>query len=147
MLNGADLCTDIGCFDALERLFPKTAADSSVDLVRIACHCSELPKALPAAGWLHNRGYRVGFNLMQIAGCTLPQIREITAMARDCPIDVLYFADSMGSMTPEDTARIIGWLREGWQGDLGIHTHDNMGLAWPTRCAHNQKECLGWMQL
>jgi 4-hydroxy 2-oxovalerate aldolase len=50
-------------------------------------------------------------------------------MASDWPIDVLYFADSMGSMTPDDTARIVGWLREGWQGDLGIHTHDNMGFA------------------
>jgi 4-hydroxy 2-oxovalerate aldolase len=42
---------------------------------------------------------------------------------------VLYFADSMGSMTPDDAARIIGWLREEWPGPMGIHTHDNMGLA------------------
>ena len=129
MLNGADLCTSIGCFGALEQLFPKSAAETSVDLVRIACHFIELPKALPAAGWLHQRGYRVGFNLMQIADSSHAQLRELTTMARDCPIDVLYFADSMGSMSPDDTARIVGWLREGWQGDLGIHTHDNKGLA------------------
>ncbi len=42
---------------------------------------------------------------------------------------MLYFADSMGSMTPDDTARIIGWLRDGWDGPIGVHTHDNMGLA------------------
>jgi 4-hydroxy 2-oxovalerate aldolase len=129
MLNGVDLCTDIGCFDALERLFPRPAAETSVDLVRIACHFHDLPQALPASGWLNERGYRVGFNLMQIADRTHAQVQELTAMASDWPIDLLYFADSMGSMTPEDTAQMAGWLREAWQGDLGIHTHDNMGLA------------------
>lgn len=129
MLNGADLCTDIGCFDALERLFPRPAAEAQVHLVRFACHFHELPKALPAAAWLNERGYRVGFNLMQIADRSHTEVQELTAMASDWPIDVLYFADSMGSMTPDDTARMVGWLRKGWQGHLGIHTHDNMGLA------------------
>ncbi len=129
MMNGADLCTDMGCIGALERVFPRPAQESAVDLVRFACHFQEVPEALPAAGWLKERGYRVGINIMQIAERTNEHVRELTAMASDWPIDVLYFADSMGSMTPDDTARMVGWLREGWQGDLGIHTHDNMGLA------------------
>lgn len=129
MMNGADLCTDMGCLGALEKLFPRPAHESAVDLVRIACHFHEVPNALPAAGWLKARGYRVGFNIMQIADRTNEQVRELTIMASDWPIDVLYFADSMGSMTPDDTARMVGLLRQGWQGDLGIHTHDNMGLA------------------
>jgi 4-hydroxy 2-oxovalerate aldolase len=129
MLNGADLCTDIGCLVAQERLFPRPAVEAPVDLVRLACHFHELPNALPAAAWLNERGYRVGFNLMQIADRTHSEVQKLTAMASDWPIDVLYFADSMGSMTPDDTARMEGWLREGWQGDLGIQTHDNMGLA------------------
>lgn len=129
MMNGADLCTDIGCFGALERLFPRPAAETPVELVRFACHFRELPKALPAAGWLAERGYRIGFNLMQVADRTREEVTDLSRMARDWPIEVLYFADSMGSMTPEDTARIIGWLRENWDGPLGIHTHDNMGLA------------------
>ncbi|MCX8486444.1 MAG: hypothetical protein ORN53_04575, partial [Crocinitomicaceae bacterium] len=43
--------------------------------------------------------------------------------------DALYFADSMGSMNPEQTANIIHWFRSEWNGAMGIHTHDNMGLA------------------
>lgn len=129
MINGSDLCTDIGFEAVLERLFPSAAHDSPVELVRVACHFHELPIALPAAGWLSRIGYRVGFNLMQIADCSHSQLVDITAMANDWPIDVLYFADSMGSMTPDDTARIVFRLREGWEGELGIHTHDNMGLA------------------
>ena len=144
MINGADLCSDIGCGGALERLFPRPSAESSIDLVRFACHFHELPKALPAAGWLNERGYRVGFNLMQIADRTRAQVQELTAMASDWPIDVLYFADSMGSMTPDDTARMVAWLREGWQGDLGIHTHDNMGLAL-ANTLRAQAEGVSWL--
>lgn len=129
MVNGADLCTGLGCTGALERMFPETAAASPVDLVRFACHFHELPQALPAARWLTDRGYRVGFNLMQIADRTEAEVRDLSRMASDWPVEVLYFADSMGSMTPDDTARIIGWLRARWDKPLGIHTHDNMGLA------------------
>lgn len=144
MLNGADLCTDIGCFDALERLFPRPAAEAPVDLVRLACHFHELPEALPAAAWLNERGYRVGFNLMQIADRTQAEVQELTSMASDWPIDVLYFADSMGSMSPDDTARMVSWLRMGWQNDLGIHTHDNMGLAL-ANTLRAQAEGVNWL--
>jgi 4-hydroxy 2-oxovalerate aldolase len=129
MMNGSDLCTDIGCIGALEQLFPRSAADTPVDLVRFACHFHELPQALPAAGWLAERGYRVGFNLMQIADRMQDEIHALARKAADWPVEVLYFADSMGSMSPADTSRIIGWLRSHWQGPIGIHTHDNMGLA------------------
>jgi 4-hydroxy 2-oxovalerate aldolase len=129
MLNGADLLTDLGLEPALDRLFPETAETSPVRLVRFACHFHEFERVLPAAGWLAERGYQVGFNLMQIADRTREEVVEIAGKARAWPVDVLYFADSMGSMTPDDAARIIGWLREEWQGPMGIHTHDNMGLA------------------
>ncbi len=49
--------------------------------------------------------------------------------ALEWPIDVLYFADSMGSMNVEQTQKIISWLRKYWDREIGIHAHDNMGMA------------------
>ena len=144
MVNGSDLCTDLGCEAALERLFPAPAVASPVDLVRIACHFHELPKALPAAGWLAERGYRVGFNLMQIADRSHEEVTELTRLASDWPIEVLYFADSMGSMKSDDIASITAWLREGWDGEIGIHTHDNMGLAL-SNTLRAQAEGVSWL--
>jgi len=129
MVNAADLCTDLGWQAAIDRLFPEPASSSPVDMVRFACHFHELSAALNAARWLSERGYRIGLNLMQISDRSRAEISDLARMATDSPVEVLYFADSMGSMTPDDTSRIIGWLREGWDGPLGIHTHDNMGLA------------------
>ncbi|MFK3921069.1 aldolase catalytic domain-containing protein [Pseudomonas fulva] len=129
MVNGSELVGSIGVQRALELLFPNPASESPVDLVRIACHVHEFAEALPAANWLKERGYDVGFNLMQIANCTEGEIKELAKLANDYPLDVLYFADSMGSMSPDEAAQIIRWLRCEWQGALGIHTHDNLGLA------------------
>jgi 4-hydroxy 2-oxovalerate aldolase len=129
MVNGSDLLGESGLNAALENLFPETATMSRVGLVRLACHFHEFKPVLPAVAWLKKRGYSVGFNLMQIADRKHSEVLELARTASDWPLDVLYFADSMGSMNPNDTARIIGWLREEWSGPIGIHTHDNMGLA------------------
>lgn len=129
MINGAELVGDTPMELVLEQLFPEDAKKSLVKLVRIACHAHEFSKSLLAVEWLKNKGFMVGFNLMQIATRSQSEVEELSAEASNYPVDVLYFADSMGGMTPEDIKRTIGWLRKSWVGSLGIHTHDNLGLA------------------
>lgn len=129
MVNGSEVVGVVPQQVALERLFPNVAADSPVDLVRFACHVHEFEKALPAVTWLKERGYQVGFNLMQVADRTEEEVKALARLAKAYPMDVLYFADSMGSMSPEQAAQIIHWFRSEWTGAMGIHTHDNLGLA------------------
>lgn len=129
MLNGSDLLTELGLEPTLLRLFPETAETSPVRVVRLACHYREFERVLPAARWLADRGYRVGFNLMQISDRSREEVVDYGSKVKGWPVEALYFADSMGSMAPDDVARIIGWLREAWDGPIGVHTHDNMGLA------------------
>lgn len=129
MINGADLCTELGVEGALETLFPRPSAETCVRLVRLACHYHELPQAFEASQWLADRGYQVGINLMQISDRSREEIESLGRAASESPVGVLYFADSMGGMTPSDVARVVEWFRGSWSGELGIHTHDNMGLA------------------
>jgi 4-hydroxy 2-oxovalerate aldolase len=44
-------------------------------------------------------------------------------------VDVLYFADSLGDMLPVDVRQMMSLLRTNWSGPIGIHTHDNRGVA------------------
>jgi 4-hydroxy 2-oxovalerate aldolase len=129
MLNGSELASkQPGLFATLEKLFaPKSR--SPVTLVRIACHVHEFEDCLPAATWLKEHGYLVGFNLMQVADRFPEEVTQLAKKASDYPIDALYFADSMGSLSPKDVTQIIQAFRAGWHGALGIHTHDNMGQA------------------
>ena len=112
----------------LQKLFA-AKSQSPVTLVRIACHVHEFVDCLPAATWLKKQGYLVGFNLMQVAGCSFDEITELAKKANLYPIDALYFADSMGSLSPQQTTQIVKALQKGFSGSLGIHTHDNMGQA------------------
>ncbi|MCA1060859.1 aldolase catalytic domain-containing protein [Rossellomorea aquimaris] len=129
MVNASELIKHEGGLEqALSELF-SNANESPVTLVRIACHVHEFEEALPAANWLKEEGYMVGFNLMQIADRTSEDIKRLAGLANDYPLDVLYFADSMGSLNPEKTSIIIQTIREVWKGPMGIHTHDNMGFA------------------
>ncbi|MCK7544779.1 aldolase catalytic domain-containing protein [Marinobacter bryozoorum] len=129
MVNAAELVGGDTVAEPLALLFPRPCSESPVDLVRIACHVHEFGEALEASTWLKDRGYRVGFNLMQVADQGEAEIEALAQMASRYPLDVLYFADSLGSMGPEHSCRIVGWLRRHWQGELGIHTHDNLRMA------------------
>jgi 4-hydroxy 2-oxovalerate aldolase len=129
MINATELLGESPLEMVLGKLFPATAANSPVTLVRIACHVHEFVIALPACNWLKERGYMVGFNLMQVADRSQDEVEALSLEASKYPLDALYFADSMGSMDPSQTSKIISWLRKHWKGAMGIHTHDNMGLA------------------
>jgi 4-hydroxy 2-oxovalerate aldolase len=113
----------------LQQLFPVPAIKSKIKLVRIACHIHEFLSVLPASTWLKEQGYIVGFNLMQVADRSQEEIEAISQEANKWPLDVLYFADSMGNMNLDDTSKIIRWFRSHWHGPMGIHCHDNMGMA------------------
>lgn len=129
MVNGAELVGHAdGVVPALQKLFTE-AKDSPVSLVRIACHVNEFEAVLPGCAWLKNQGYSVGLNLMQVADRSTSEIEAIGKRCAGHPIDVLYFADSLGSMNPEQAASIVKSLRTYWSGALGIHTHDNMTQA------------------
>jgi 4-hydroxy 2-oxovalerate aldolase len=128
MINGSEITDSKTQTACLEKLFnPK--AKSPVTLVRIACHIHEFNDCLPAAKWLKEQGYLVGFNLMQVADRSLEEITQLAKTANAYPIDVLYFADSMGSLNLNQLKDIIHAFKKGWQGALGIHTHDNIGQA------------------
>lgn len=129
MVNGSELACSDTLEENLSALFPLSAGNARFSLVRIACHALEFKNVLPAANWLKDRGFQVGFNLMQVADKSESVVVDLAREASRYPIDVLYFADSMGGMNPNQVRQVTSWIRQGWSGSLGIHTHDNMGLA------------------
>lgn len=130
MVNGAELLDNHSVLrrDVLESLF-QPACDSPVSLVRIAVHAHEFQACLPAASWLSDLGYSVGFNLMQIDSVSDSDILQLASLANAEPIAALYFADSLGCLRPNDIRQLVERIRLGWTGDIGVHTHDNLGSA------------------
>ena len=130
MVNAADLINHPeGPAKAVDLLFSK-ASRSPVGLVRIAVHFADLTKADPIAQRLKNLGYKVAVNLMQAAGKSNQELSRAARTVRSWKAaDLLYFADSFGNLNPKMVKGMIAALKKGWTGPIGIHAHNNMGMA------------------
>lgn len=128
MINGKEISDPSSQLKILKQLF-KPSNESPVSLVRIACHFEEYEKCLPAVEWLKSKGYTVGMNIMQANTDRLKEFEYLSKISTNYPIDVLYFADSMGCLDPTQVTEIINSIRQSWEGELGVHTHDNLGLS------------------
>jgi len=117
-----------GLKEATNHLFTKKK-NSRLDFVRLACHLSEFSKTLEIAKILQEKGYLVAVNLMQITERTEKEIFNAGIQAQKAKIDILYFADSLGSMNKKFVQKILKILKKKWKGAIGIHTHNNLGLA------------------
>lgn len=123
------LTADMSIQDAVDKLFV-SASDSKLSLVRVAAHFHEVEHSGEIIKALKAKGYIVGYNLMQAGGKSAEIIaRKARTVASWKGLDVLYFADSLGNMDADEVLRIISAIRKEWDGELGIHTHNNMGKA------------------
>jgi 4-hydroxy 2-oxovalerate aldolase len=58
------------------------------------------------------------------------EYNEVSCQIKDWnAVDLLYFADSLGSMSSFDVELICGEFMQLWKGQIGFHAHDNKGLA------------------
>jgi 4-hydroxy 2-oxovalerate aldolase len=111
----------------LKRIFVD-AAESHYNFVRIAANQNELEGSLGLLEQFKLMGYKVFLNLMQIHNLNEENLlRNMNLL--EPRTDTLYLADSLGVLHPEDINEIFSRIKSEWKGELGIHAHDNKGLA------------------
>ena len=116
--------------------------NSPFDICRLAIKYSELDLAIEIGKYIQSKDYELIVNLM---GISLLDDGEINTFVNDMgelkPLS-LYFADSYGALTPDRTKEIV----ELFEGDskIGIHTHDNLGLAF-ANCLAAESEGALWL--
>ncbi len=114
---------------AVDHLFSERDR-SPVGLVRVAAHFQEVPRCGAIVKRLKDKGYKVGFNLMQSGGRSRQEIETVVReVAGWNAVDILYFADSLGNMEAGSLKETVETLRSYWKGAIGFHAHDNRGLA------------------
>ena len=130
MINASEIIEN-GEYDEhkLTKLFPEDSVTSNILVVRIACHTYEFIQALLAVKFLKLRGFKVGFNLMQVSESDPKELILLGKEAASYPIDVLYFADSLGNMDSNKVKNVMELFKTHWKGELGIHAHDNMAMG------------------
>ena len=130
MINAKDFIeSDLGIDAALNSVF-RDKSDSVVNIVRIAAHVNDINDCQLIANILNKLGYRVFLNLMQIdaieSSILIDTIKQIKKWNN---IEVFYFADSFGNLNNHLISDIINTIKSVWNGEIGIHAHDNKGHA------------------
>jgi 4-hydroxy 2-oxovalerate aldolase len=118
---------DIGRVDPND-ILPRE--QSVLDMIRVACYIREVDKGLELVQMFHDLGYETSLNIMALSSVPEQQLIKAFEMVKESPVDVVYIVDSFGSLDPTDIEHLI----KKFQGlipnkQLGIHTHNNMQLA------------------
>jgi 4-hydroxy 2-oxovalerate aldolase len=126
MINAKDYFED---FNLINKYFLKQK-HSSVDIVRIAVNYDEYIKCKKITQRLKKLGYQIGLNLMKGHNLNFDLCKKIFKEVNSWKtVDVLYFADSLGCMEPNDVIELCNIFKNHWKKDFGIHAHNNKGLA------------------
>ena len=113
---------------ALDRVI-RPKEESHLSMCRLAAHYGDIELVPEFVRYFRGEGYQVGVNLMGISLLDEEKIAHAMTLVQAMKPDVFYVADSFGSMLPQDVSGLVGLLRQHYQGPIGIHTHDNQGLA------------------
>lgn len=111
---------------------------SVLDCIRVACYVHQIPTAIDMVRDAHDKGYETTVNLMAIS--TVPDfelLKGLEVIARS-PADVMYIVDSYGSLYSEqieDLMDLFNAVTRGKNKRIGIHTHNNMQLAFSNTIA------------
>lgn len=110
------------------KLLEKTAP--YIDIIRMACTEEAFEEELAMMANVKKFGIKTSFNLTSITSFTDDEIMWMLdkVIAKDCA-DILYIADSRGTLQPDRAFELFQKLRKMWNKPLGFHGHNNQGLA------------------
>jgi 4-hydroxy 2-oxovalerate aldolase len=126
MINAKDFFFKL---ELLEKKFLKSTS-SKISFVRVAVNFDDYQKCEEICKIIKDKGYLVGLNLMQAHDKKNEKYIEVGSEIKNWKkIDILYFADTLGCMDADNIITISNKLSASWGGPLGIHAHNNKGIA------------------
>ncbi|MBC3839999.1 3-hydroxy-3-methylglutaryl-CoA lyase [Streptacidiphilus sp. 4-A2] len=98
-------------------------------LVRIILPAKGYQPGLEYVRQAKELGYTVGVNFTRVSQLSARDIAQASIAAADAGADVNYLADSNGSLSPLDVTDLVGLVKSVTGGAVGLHAHNNLGLA------------------
>lgn len=106
---------------------------SPFSICRLAIKHSEIDLAMELGITIKMKGYDLIVNLMGISTLSEKEVEDLDKFVELDPL-ALYFADSYGNLQPNKVTQLTRTFRE-FGVPVGIHTHDNLGLAFANSLA------------
>ena len=129
MINSSELLDkDIKKKNLIKSYF-SNYSKKKIKFVRLATHIKDLFKIKNSINWLKNNNFIVAVNIMQISEVNIKKIKSYCVFLKRNRVDVIYLADSLGCLNPQEIKKIFTVFKKNYNGFMGIHAHDNLGLA------------------
>ncbi len=142
MIDAKDFINSKGVnFELIDDVIHNTA-DSPFTICRLAIKYNEIDLSIKIGEYIKKKGYKLIINLMGVSLLSDKQIVEFLKVKELEPI-ALYFADSYGALVPDRVKSIVKLFLKA-NIDVGIHTHDNLGLAF-ANCLAGKDEGATWL--
>jgi len=112
------------------------AAESSLDMVRVACYAHQIDTAIHLAEHCLDKGYETTINLMAVTTVGLRELNEALNDLAKSRVPIIYLVDSFGAMYQEDIDTLAKKYIESLPGKtIGIHCHNNQQLGFANTIA------------
>lgn len=119
----------------------REVAARGVDMVRLPTKLSTLAGLRAHVEAIHEAGMQAAVNLIRISELTPSDIARAATTADEVGANVIYLADSNGSLFPQDVADLLGVVREQTDRNIGFHAHDGLSLAFSNSLAALESGC------
>ncbi|MDY6893679.1 MAG: aldolase catalytic domain-containing protein [Chloroflexota bacterium] len=109
----------------------KPAAESPVDMIRVATYVKDIDKAIFLVNHFADKGYETTTNIMAISRDMGPELDEaLHQLQQESKANVVYIVDSFGSLYQETVEDLVNRTKGILQGrEIGFHGHNNQQLA------------------
>jgi len=92
---------------SLCKTYFKSAKKSKIKFVRLASHLQDVYKIKNIVNWFKKNEYIVFLNIMQISEISNLEIKKVSNYINKTNVDILYLADSLGSINPSEVKHCI----------------------------------------
>ena len=105
--------------------------DTGIDLIRVFSFFKIIDRSVNICNILKNKGYIVSLNIGHCVHLENDEIKYIKNLikSKKITLDYLYFADSLGMMTNEDSKKFISIIKDVYPIKNGFHNHNNNGTV------------------
>ena len=111
-----------------EKDFPGVGKDN-IDFIRIATHPQTIEKTLNIAYNLHNIGYKIFIQLMEIPNVQKEHYDILESWKHKDTLESLYIADSYSTVKPDEIGIYFKKLKSIGYNKISFHAHNKHNLA------------------
>ncbi|WFQ78923.1 3-hydroxy-3-methylglutaryl-CoA lyase [Xenorhabdus sp. SF857] len=102
---------------------------NGISLLRLCIKTDNPQPCLALCETAQSIGMAVSINFIRVSQLSINKVIEITKQCEHAGANIIYLADSNGSLFPEQVSQLFYKLKSATQLQLGFHPHDNLGLA------------------